>query len=346
MNTEQIKQNYQTMNLLLTEFQNNMNSAIPDIYLKLSEAEKQKTDFGQELISDIFWSSFALIGGVEALPGKEIVSWLLNAAISDIHDNLSNYPDLSSQIEGVYERMEATIYHIKADKIAPVVDNPEAHYNDTYKFKDHIVKVSDFENFDIVYAGVGYNNALNAITKQSKSDIVKTIFPYDKWKIAFWFGESPSNPCRQCDWGCDDWIDTRGFVEDKDAPILDYDGKVLAKNLHEWVSILNKDNHNFYVIENVLDYNSNPPKNHPNAKIDYPNGAMIHEYILVWGRDDFLNDWQVFPEDVGQWMFYNNSVGDVSNIDGFVDRYEFYRNWGLDAANCMYKKQYPPDPNN
>jgi hypothetical protein len=241
--------------------------------------------------------------------------------------------------------MQATFEHIKMDKISPVVDNPELHYNDTYHYKGNTVKVSDFENFNILYAGVGYANALNAITKESKAQTVKAVFSYDKWKIGFWFGESPSNPCKQCDWGCDGYVDVRGFVENKDLPILDNNGNVLAQNLTDWVSKLNKDNHNFYVIENVSDYNSNPPENYPNAKSDYPNGAMIHEYVLVWGRDDFLNDWQIFSDDVGQWMFYDNSVGEVSNPDGFVSRYDFYRNWGLDAANCMYKRQYPPDPN-
>jgi hypothetical protein len=36
---------------------------------------------------------------------------------------------------------------------------------------------------------------------------------------------------------------------------------------------------------------------------------------------------------------------DDVNPDGFVDRNDFYYNSGLDAANCMYKRQYPPDPN-
>ena len=61
---------------------------------------------------------------------------------------------------------------------------------------------------------------------------------------------------------------------------------------------------------------------------------------MVWGRDDFLKDWKDFPDDLARWMF--NDV----NPDGFVDRNDFYYNWNLDAANCMWKQTHrPPDPN-
>jgi len=33
------------------------------------------------------------------------------------------------------------------------------------------------------------------------------------------------------------------------------------------------------------------------------------------------------------------------DMNGFVDRNDFYYNWGLDASGCIWKRQYNPDPN-
>ena len=69
----------------------------------------------------------------------------------------------------------------------------------------------------------------------------------------------------------------------------------------------------------------------------HPNGAYINEYLMLDGRDNFLNTWTEFDDDVAKWMF--------SDMGGFVDRNDFYYNWGLDASNCIWKRQYNPDPN-
>jgi hypothetical protein len=69
----------------------------------------------------------------------------------------------------------------------------------------------------------------------------------------------------------------------------------------------------------------------------YPNGAYINEYLILEGRDNFLNTWTEFDNDVAKWMF--------KDMNGFVDRNDFYYNWGLDASGCIWKRQYNPDPN-
>jgi len=334
--SDTIKVNFQTLNFFLSELQNNMNSAIPEIYLKLEQADDQ--DVGQSFLSNLFWSAFDLISTIESLKGKEVIAWFLSAIVQDIHDHIDQYPDLNESIASLYTRMTTTITTIKNTKISPVVDNPDAHLNDTYTYKDKTIKVSDFGTFDFVYASSPYNLALTQVTKECKSQALRKCFPYWKWKIGFWFAENPqTNPCDQCNWGCNDWMDTREFYEDMNQPIYDYNNNKIADNIYDWVKKLYEDAPaRFYVIEPVSAPNVRINHNHGSYNL---NGAFINEYCLVWGRDDFLKDWKDFPDDVAQWMF------DDINENGFVDRNDFYYNWGLDAADCMYKRQFPPDPN-
>lgn len=338
--------NFQTLNMFLSDLQNNMNSEIPDIYARLQQNDDQ--DVGQSFLSNLFWSAFDLISTIETLQGKEIIAWFLSAIVQDIHDHIDQYPDLNGDIASLYERMTHTITHIKNDVISPVIDNPDAHYNDVYSYKNYTVKVSDFDAFDFVYASSGYNNALTVTTRKCKEQALRKCFPYDKWKIAFWFGESPQfSPCKQCNWGCDEWVDTRSFIEDESQPIRDYNGNILANDIWQWVTYLVKQEPSkFYVVEPVSDVNARFGSDEDGWKDQHPNGAFINEYCMVWGRDDFLNDWKDFDDNVGRWMFRDDGYGTIVNEDGFVDRKDFYRNWGLDAADCMWKPTpRPPDPN-
>jgi hypothetical protein len=344
MNTERIIENFQTINVLLSELQNNMNSAIPEIYLRMEEQDNR--DFGQSFLSNVFWSSFELIADIESLEGAKIISWLLNSFVEDIHDNLEKYPDLNSKVAGVYERMQITINHIKLDKISPVIDNPEKHYNDVFTYQGNKVTVADFENFDFVYASTGYTNALLEITKNCKSEVLKNIFPRDKWKVSFYFGESPANPCKQCNWGCNGYIDSREFFEDINSAILDRNGKVLANNVYDWVNILSKNSHKSFVVEPIYADNVRLNQDQSNYHEKYPNGGFVNEYCLTWGRDDFFNDWVDFSDEIGEWMFYDDMNGNITNPNGFVSRSVFYYNWNLDASSCVWKRTYNPDPNN
>jgi hypothetical protein len=342
MNYSRIVKNFQTLNLFLTELQNNMNSAIPEIYLKLQESDNQ--DVGQGFLSDLFWSAFNLITTIETLEGKEVIAWFLGAIVQDVHDHIDQYPNLNQSIESLYERMGTTITYLKDDKISPVVDNPSAHLDDTYTYNGKTLKVSEFNNFDFVYASSGYNLALTAVSKECQAQALKKCFPYWKWKVGFWFGENPmTNPCKQCNWGCDEWADTREFYEDMNQPLVDYNGNRLADNIYDWVKKLyGSQPARFYVIEPVMDVNARFASHQYPDQIrkNTPNAAFINEYCMVWGRDDFFNDWKDFPDDVAQWMF--NDV----NPDGFVDRNDFYYKWGLDAAECIWRiTPRPPDPN-
>lgn len=345
MDYSRVVKNYQTLNVFLSELQDNMNAAIPDIYMRLQQSDN--LDVGQSFLSNLFWSAFDLVSTIEVLQGKEFISWMLSAIVQDIHDHIDNYPDLNGTIASLYERMTSTITHIKEDKISPVVDNPEVHYNDVYTYQNHTVKVSDFNTFDFVYASSGYNMSLDVVTRKCKEQALRKCFPYDKWKIAFYFGESPSNPCKQCNWGCDDWVDSREFIQDKDQPIRDYNGNIIANDIWQYIPILVKQAPSrFYTVETVSDKNARFGTLEDGWKDQYPNGAFINEYCMVWGRDDFLNDWKDFDDSVGTWMFRDDGCGTVVNEDGFVDRQDFYRNWGLDAADCMWKPTpRPPDPN-
>lgn len=331
MNNSQIIKNFQTLNIFLTELQNNMNSAIPEIYLKLQESDDK--DVGQSFLSNLFWSAFDLISTIETLKGKEVIAWFLSAIVEDIHDHIDQYPNLNESIASLYERMTETITTLKNTKISPVVDNPDAHLNDTYTYNGNTVKVYDFSNFDFVYASSSYNLALTVVTKECKSQALKKCFPYWKWKIGFWFAENPqTNPCRQCNWGCDDWVDVRELYEDMNQPIFDGQGNKIANDIYDWVKQLYKNAPaRFYVIEPISASNVRIGNYENDYKTKYPNGAFINEYCMVWGRDDFLKDWQDFPDDVAQWMF------DDVNENGFINRNEFYYNWGLDAHECMYK---------
>ncbi len=338
MGYERVVKNFQTINLFLTELQNNMNSAIPEIYFKLQE--KDDRDFGQGFLSNLFWSAFDLISTIETLEGREFIAWFLSAIVEDIHDHLDHYPDLNETMSGLYERMSETITTIKNEKISPVVSDPQAHYNDVYTYNNNTVKVSDFDTFDFVYASIPYNETLTEVSRECKKQAFKKCFPYDKWKVAFWFGESPQfSPCKQCNWGCDEWVDTRSFVEDQNAPIRDYHGNILANNIHEWIKLLVKDQPSrIYVIEPISSPNVRINYIHKDRYKDYPNGAFINEYCMVWGRDDFLNDWVDFDDNIGRWMFHDDGYGNVINENGFVDRSDFYYNWGLDASQCIWKQ--------
>lgn len=344
MDYSRIRTNFQALHGFLAELQNNMNSALPDIYSKLEQVDN--SDVGQGFLSDLFWSAFNLITTIETLEGKEFIAWVLGAIVQDIHDHIDQYPDLSGQINQFRERLIKTIANIQ-DKIAPIISYPEKNYDKTFTYQNHTVKVSDFDTFDFIVGGVGYQKALDAVTRECKKQAVKKCFPYDKWKIAFYFGESPSNPCKQCNWGCDDWVDSREFIQDKDQPIRDYQGNILANDIWEWVTCLVKQcPSRFYTIETVSDKNARFGTLERDWKDQYPNGAFINEYCMIWGRDDFLNDWKDFDDSVGTWMFRDDGYGTVVNVDGFIDRTDFYRNWGLDAADCMWKPTpRPPDPN-
>lgn len=330
--------NFQTLNAFLTELQNNMNSAIPEIYLKLQENDNKEV--GQLFLSKLFWSAFDLIGSIEALPQREIISWILGAFVESIHDNLEKYPNLNDNISSCYERMTETITTIKDTMIAPVVSNPEQHINDIWTYKVNVVKVSDFNTFDFVYASIPYNEALTIVSRECKAQVLRKCFPYDKWKIGFWFSENPmNNPCNRCNWGCDGYNDVRGFYPDADKPIEDYHGNKLANNIHEWIiTLVKREPSKFFAIEKVSDPKARFARyNESDYKEKFPNGAFINEYCLVWGRDDFFNDWIDFDDSVGRWMFRDDGYGTVINENGFVNRSDFYYNWGLDASNCIWK---------
>ena len=346
MDYQKLVSNFQTLNLFLSELQNNMNSAIPEIYLKLQEQDNKEV--GQSFLSNLFWSAFELIGDIETLPERQIVSWILNAFVESIHDNLEKYPNLNENISGCYERMTETITTIKDTMIAPVVSYPDQHINDVWTYNNHIIKVSDFNTFDFVYASIPYSEALTVVSRQCKAQVLRKCFPYDKWKIGFWFSENPmNNPCKRCNWGCDGYEDMRGFIEDQYQPIRDYHGNILANNIHEWITLLVKQEPSrFYPIESVSDKNARFANYENNYKDKYPNGAFINEYCLVEGRDDFLNDWVDFDDSVGRWMFRDDGYGVIVNENGFVNRSDFYYNWGLDASKCIWKSTpRPPDPN-
>jgi hypothetical protein len=342
MENQRIKSNFQTLNALLSELQNNMNSAIPEIYIKLQE--KDNRDFGQKFLSNLFWSAFELISNIDTLEGAHEISWILNAFVEDIQNNLEKYPDLNDEISSIYERMQSTITHIKNEKISPIVDNPDNHLNDTFTYDGNVITISDFNNFDFVYASSGYNLVLTNITRECKKEVLKGCFPYDKWKVSFYFGESPANPCKQCNWGCDGYIDNRSFFEDMDAEIYDNQGNLLANNIYDWVNKLSKDSHKCYVIEPISSFNVRL-NNMENYKEKYPNGAFVNEYCLTWGRDDFFNDWVDFDDNIGKWMFLDDMNGNTTNWDGFVNRSDFYYNWNLDACQCIWKHTPTRPPN-
>lgn len=335
---QRVTANFQTLRQFIQDLKTQMSYDLPDIYLKLSQPDK--TDVGQSFLSDLFWSAFNLITTIETLQGKEFIAWILGAIIEDIHDNIENYPVLDKKIDHFLERFITTLNVIE-DKIAPIISDPESNWDKVFTYNGNSVKVSDFDTFDFIYGGVDYQRAQDLVQKQCKMLCLKNCFPYDRWKVAFWFGESPqANPCKQCSWGCNGYVDSRGFIEDVDSPVLDNKGNVIAKNAYEYINLLveNKPSY-FYVLEPVKAKNcrfSNYVDSN-NIRSKYPNGAYLNEYIILEGRDNFLNTWTEFDDSVAKWMF--------SDINGFVDRSDFYYNWGLDASKCIWKIEFNPDPN-
>ena len=344
--TKQVVKNFQTLRQFIEDLKNQMGIDIPDIYLRLQQADNK--DVGQSFLSDLFWSAFNLITTVETLQGKEFIAWILGAIIQDIHDNIGNYPDLNKTISEFIERYSLTLTEIE-NQIAIIISDPEGNWNKTFTYGSNVVKVSDFDTFDFVYGGVGYQQAQVAVQKKSKKLALKNCFPYDRWKIAFWFGEQPQkSPCNQCNWGCDGYEDSRYFFEDVNAPVLDYDGNQIAKNANDYISQLVAIKPAYiYINEPVMAINCRFAQgvDAGDIKQKCPNGAYFSEFLIVEGRDNFLNDWTEFDADVAKWMFKDDGVGGITNPDGFVDRYDFYYNWGLDASNCLWKRQFPPDPN-
>lgn len=335
---QRVTQNFQTCRQFIQDLKTQMSLDLPDVYLRLNQADNK--DEGQGFVSDLFWSAFNLITTIETLQGKEFIAWFLGAVIQDIHDNIGNYPSLDKEIDQFVERFTTTLNAVE-DQIAPIISDPEGNWNKTFTYGQHVVKVSDFDTFDFVYGGVDYQRVQNVVQTQCKMLALKNCFPRDRWKIAFWFGESPqSNPCKQCSWGCDGYIDSRGFIEDVDKPILDISGNVIANNALDYIKVLlnNKPSY-FYVLEPTIASNCRFPQftNPSDIMAKYPNGAYLNEYLMLEGRDNFLNDWTEFDDEVAKWMF--------SDFGGFVDRYDFYYNWNLDASNCIWKIKYNPDPN-
>ena len=183
--TKQVVKNFQTLRQFIEDLKNQMGIDIPDIYLRLQQADNK--DVGQSFLSDLFWSAFNLITTVETLQGKEFIAWILGAIIQDIHDNIGNYPDLNKTISEFIERYSLTLTEIE-NQIAIIISDPEGNWNKTFTYGSKVVKVSDFDTFDFVYGGVGYQQAQVMVQKESKKLALKSCFPYDRWKIAFWFG--------------------------------------------------------------------------------------------------------------------------------------------------------------
>lgn len=344
--TQRVVKNFQTLRQFLEDLKTQMGIDIPDIYLRIQEADNK--DVGQSFVSDLFWSAFSLITTIETLQGKEFIAWILGAIVQDIHDNIDNYPDLDTTISQFIERFSLTLTTIE-DQIATIISDPEGNWNKVFIYKNNTVKVSDFDTFDFVYGGIGYQTAQDLVQKQCKNLALKNCFPYDRWKIAFWFGESPQkSPCNQCNWGCDGYVDSRIFVQSISSPVVDYDGNVIAKDAYDYINqLVSYKPAYIYVLESVRAINCRFPQftNPDDIRNNYPDGAYINEYLILEGRDNFLNDWTEFDDSVAKWMFKDDGVGGVTNPAGFVDRYDFYYNWGLDASTCLWKRQYPPDPN-
>ena len=334
---QRVTTNFQNLRHFIEDLKTQMALDLPNVYSRLNQADQ---DQGQGFVSDLFWSAFNLITTIETLQGKEVIAWILGAFIQDIHDNTGKYPSLDKEIDQFVERFTTTLNAIE-DKIAPIISNPEEHYNDIWIYDKYAIKVSDFDTFDFVYGGVDYQKAEDVVQAQCKMLAVKNCFPYDRWKIAFWFGESPqSNPCKRCSWGCDGYEDVRGFLEDVNAPIYDNEGHLIAKDGYEYCQkLLEIKPSYFYVLEPFKAQNCRFAQytDPDDIRSKYPNGAYINEYLMLQGRDNFLNTWTEFDDDVAKWMF--------SDMGGFVDRNDFYYNWGLDASNCIWKRQYNPDPN-
>ncbi len=334
---QRVTTNFQTLRQFIEDLKTQMALDLPDVYRRLDEADK---DEGQGFVSDLFWSAFNLITTIETLQGKEVIAWILGAFIQDIHDNIGNYPSLDKQMDKFTERFSETLRCIE-DQIAPIISFPEQNWNKVFTYGNHSVKVSDFNTFDFVYGGVDYQKAEDVVQDQCKMLAVKNCFPYDRWKVSFWFGESPqSNPCKRCSWGCDGYEDSRGFLEDINAPIYDLEGHLVAKDGYEYIQkLLEVKPSYFYVLESVSAINCRFAQytNPDDIRNKYPNGAYINEYLILEGRDNFLNTWTEFDDDVAKWMF--------KDMNGFVDRNDFYYNWGLDASGCIWKRQYNPDPN-
>lgn len=334
---QRVTTNFQNLRHFIEDLKTQMALDLPNVYSRLNQADQ---DQGQGFVSDLFWSAFNLITTIETLQGKEVIAWILGAFIQDIHDNIGNYPSLDKQMDKFTERFSETLRCIE-DQIAPIISDPKSNWDKVFTYGQHSVKVSDFDTFDFVYGGVDYQKAEDVVQSQCKMLAVKNCFPYDRWKIAFWFGESPqSNPCKRCSWGCDGYEDERGFLEDINAPIYDNEGHLIAKDGYEYCQkLLEIKPSYFYVLEPFAAINCRFPQytDPDDIRNKYPNGAYINEYLMLQGRDNFLNTWTEFDDDVAKWMF--------SDMDGFVDRNDFYYNWGLDASNCIWKRQYNPDPN-
>jgi hypothetical protein len=335
---QRVSNNFQTLRFFLQDLKAQMSTDIVDIYSKLNQLDNK--DEGQGFVSDLFWSAFNLITTIETLQGKELIAWILGAIVQDIHDHIDNYPTLDKEIDQFLLRFTNTLNAIE-DKIAPIISDPQSHWNDVYVYGKYTIKVSDFDTFDFLYGGVDYQKAQDVVQEQCKMLALKNCFPYDRWKIAFWFGESPqANPCKQCNSGCDGYQDERGFIEDINAPILDNEGRVIAKDAYDYINVLLQDKPSyFYVLESTKAINCRFPQySDPNdIKNKYPNGAYLNEYLMLEGRDNFLNTWTEFDNSVARWMF--------KDMNGFVDRTDLYYNWGLDASSCIWKRQYNPDPN-
>lgn len=339
--TQRIKRNFETLNLLLTEFQNNMNSGIPEIYSKIDQ--KDDSDLDEVILANFLWNTFEFIPDIEILDGGNFIFLILSAFLEDVRLNLSDYPDLNVEINSVQERLHKTINCIKVNKILPVIVNTEDHYNDIFTFSGVTFKISDFDLFDFVYDSESYNECLNKITRIFKSKIFNEYFPYDKWQIGFWCSKVISfNPCVRSNLGCDGCDDLREFVEDINQPILDGDGNILAHDAYEWMGVLSKDNHKFYVLEPISAPNVRfgEDKDSTEYKTKYPNGAFVNEYCLISMNNNSMNDCKLFDDEIGKWMFFDDSSDTIINSDGFVGRPNFYMDRRLDRYNSIWKYKF------
>lgn len=338
--SQRIRTNFQTLNTLLTELQDNMKSAIPEIYLKLDQ--KDDRDFGEVDLANFLWNVFEFIPYLEPpLEGGDFIFLILGAFIEDIHIHLSDYPILDRTINSIDDRFRETIECIKTSKISPIISDPEGHYNDTFTFSGRTFKISDFDSFDFKYESQGYNDCLKLIIKRCKSKIFSECFPYEKWKIGFSSEERLLDLSVKNNWGGDGCDDTRKFIEDINEPIVDSQGNIIAHDAFGWINYLSKDNHKFYVLELISAPNVRfgEDKDPVEYKKKYPRGAFINEYCLI-SVENKKNNLKTFNDEIARWVFFDNCSGAIINPNGFVSRLDFYYDHRLPGYDRVWKHRF------
>jgi hypothetical protein len=320
---------------------------IDEVYHYLNSV--QKTDPGVSVFENLLDSSYELIGELP-IPGASIISWLIGGILDSYSSNTPQ--NLNLDFGEVAARYNKTYYQIRMD-LTTMYNNPFENIDKVYSINfgnKKTITLRELLDYDVPSKDdKSFTELLQAHTRGFRSALCKQELPKTKqWSIAFvsfydGFAYVPGN----------------NFREIYISPTI-WEENFTAEGELNWI-----DN------EELVDHHKDIPKigvSSPNLDLEsmkqtcgkfcqlqpqaYVNGYLQHvkwnnEYTItvifkyyLMEHFDGPNSWTLANASFCNWLFKDDSFGNIINPDGCGLRSDVLRNWGgIINANLMLGEQ-------